>query len=268
MEKPKDVLQHIKAFNHRCKEAGVVEDFKFIEEEHLPPSTVDLTDPAQQKAWLTDPTRFTYGNILLDSSTTTIEKMQQARDTIRTALNKFSSPPDPVKMPLASKQLVSFQNREWIYTLLMTVWSSNMKAIMQRYEEIHDQDSIILWFCFLTHFSGTTTINLIEAYSHLSETKIQLSLLNNNVLQFTNFVRGPIRRLIKAKETPTFHYFLHVFHGTMDTPNAEFKAFVIRLYTDYRQGGPTNLTSLINLTPNTPALTTLAVGLAKKICKS
>jgi hypothetical protein len=78
-------------------------------------------------------------------------------------------------MPLASKQLVSYQNREWIYTLLMTLWTSNMKAIMQCYEELHDQDGVVLWFCFLTHFAGTTTENLIEAYSHLTETKIQLS---------------------------------------------------------------------------------------------
>jgi hypothetical protein len=101
--------------------------------------------------------------------------VQQARDTVHNALSKFSSPPDPIKMPLASKQLVSYQNREWIYTLLMTLWTSNMKAIMQCYEELHDQDGVVLWFCFLTHFAGTTTENLIEAYSHLTETKIQLS---------------------------------------------------------------------------------------------
>jgi hypothetical protein len=145
-----DILLHIKAFNHRCKETGIVEDFRFIEKENLPPSSVDLDDPVQQKAWLANPDRFTYGNILLDSSTATIEKVQQARDTVHNALSKFSSPPDPVKMPLASKQLVSYQNREWIYTLLMTLWTSNMKAIMQCYEELHDQDSVVLWFCFLT----------------------------------------------------------------------------------------------------------------------
>jgi hypothetical protein len=173
--------------------------------------------------------------------------MQQACDTIRTALHKFSSPPDPVKMPLASKQLVFFQNREWIYTLLMTVWSSNMKAIMQRYEEVHDQDGVILWFCFLNHFAGTTTENLIEAYSHLTENKIQLSNFKNNVLQFTNFIRASIHRLIKAKETPSFQHFLYVFHGAMDAPNKEFRAFIIGLYTDYRKGGPTKALSMLNL---------------------
>jgi hypothetical protein len=76
---------------------------------------------------------------------------------------------------------------------------------------------------------------------------MQLSKFNNNVLQFTNFIRSPIRRLLKAKETPTFQHFLHVFHGAMDAPNKEFKAFIITLYTDYRKGGPTKSLSMLDL---------------------
>jgi hypothetical protein len=34
--KAEDVLQHIAAFTQRCEETGVIEDFKFIEEEHPP----------------------------------------------------------------------------------------------------------------------------------------------------------------------------------------------------------------------------------------
>ena len=50
--KPEDVLQHIAAFHHWCKESGVTEDFKFIKEEHIPPSDVDMTDAKQKQAWL------------------------------------------------------------------------------------------------------------------------------------------------------------------------------------------------------------------------
>jgi hypothetical protein len=42
---------------------------------------------------------------------------------------------------------------------------------------------------FLQHFSGTVVENLIEAYSQLSENKIQLSLFQDNVLNFTNAVQ-------------------------------------------------------------------------------
>jgi hypothetical protein len=135
-----------------------------------------MSDPKQRTSWLSDPRRFTFGNILLDSSKATLEKMQQACDDIRTALKKFTTAPDPIKMLLASQQLVSFQNRQWLYTLLQNVWSTNMKTTMSRYQELHDQDGVVLWYCFLTHFAGTTTENLIIAYSQLSETKLQLSL--------------------------------------------------------------------------------------------
>ncbi len=91
------------------------------------------------------------------------DKVQAARDIIRSNLQKFSSPPDPVKMPLASKQLVSFQNHQWIYDLLMAVWSAIMKTVMLRYQELHDQDGVVIWYCFQQHFAGTTVENLMEA---------------------------------------------------------------------------------------------------------
>jgi hypothetical protein len=186
--KPEDVLRHIANFNHRCKEAGVVEDFKFIMKENTPPSTLDLSDPKDCATWHSDPDRFVYGNILIDSSTATIEKLQQTSDVIRSALQKLSLKPDPVKNPTASEHLVSFQNREWLCTLLQSVWTSNMKPIMQHYYELHDQDGVVLWFCFLNHFACTTTENLIIAYSQLSKSKLKLSLFQNNVLLSTNAI--------------------------------------------------------------------------------
>lgn len=242
-----DVLQHIASFNHRCIETGVIEDFNFIDEENEPPSDIDMDDPKARIAWLSDSRRFTYGNLLIDSTNATIEKLQASRDTIRSNLMKFTTPPDPIKMPLASKQLVSFQNRQWIYVLLQTAWTSTMKAIMSKYQELHDNDGVILWFCFLQHFAGTTTENLIEAYSQLSENKLHLSNFNNNILSFTNAIRTPVRRLLKAKEAPTFQHFLHVFHSALDAPNEEFRAFVNALYTDYRRNGPTKSLSMLEL---------------------
>jgi hypothetical protein len=147
----------------------VVEDCKFIKKEHLPPSDVSTSDPKDLKAWLTNPHCFTCGNILIDSSTATLEKNQKACDDIRSALKKFSSAPYPIKMPLAPQQLVSFQNHRWIYTLLQNSWSTTMKTI--------------LWYCFLTHLTGTSAENPTLAYPQLSKTKLQLSLFQNNVPQ-------------------------------------------------------------------------------------
>jgi hypothetical protein len=73
-------------------------------------------------------------------------------------------------MPLSSQRLVSFQNRDWIYVLLMNVWSLTMQAIMNRYQETHDHDGVVLWFCFLQEFAGTTTANKIQANAMLLDT--------------------------------------------------------------------------------------------------
>jgi hypothetical protein len=96
-DKPEDAHQHIAQFTQRCVETGVVEDFSFIIGENPPPSDVDLTDPIEKAAWILDPHRFTTGNFLLDASQATIEKIQAARDKIRSSLQKFSSPPDQSK---------------------------------------------------------------------------------------------------------------------------------------------------------------------------
>jgi len=131
--------------------------------------------------------------------------------------------------------------------LLQTVWTATMKAIISHFQEQHDQDGIVLWFCFLQRFTGTTTENLIEAYLQLSESKLQLSNFHGNILNFTNAVRTPIHRLHKANENPSFQHFLYIFHGAMDAPNEEFRNFVINLYADYRKGGPMRSMSMLEL---------------------
>jgi len=85
---------------------------------------------------------------LFDSSKATLEKLQQARDSNYSSLKKFASAPDAVTIPEASKKLVSFQNRQWIYVLLQTVWTTAMKAILSRFQEQHDQGGVVLWYCF------------------------------------------------------------------------------------------------------------------------
>jgi hypothetical protein len=89
-----------------------MEDFNFIESENSPPSDVDLSDPTAKADWIKDTHRLNIGNILINSSKADIGKIQAARDLIRSNLQKFSTPPDPKKMPLAAKELASFQNHQ------------------------------------------------------------------------------------------------------------------------------------------------------------
>jgi hypothetical protein len=85
---PTNTLQYIASFTTRCVETGVIGDFEFTAQENPPPSNIDLTDPIQAASWKNDPrhltkdTKKTKGNLLIDSSTATVEKLQAARDHI------------------------------------------------------------------------------------------------------------------------------------------------------------------------------------------
>jgi hypothetical protein len=83
---PEDVLQHITSFKTHCEETGVTEDFNFIDEENETPLDIDMTDSTDPASWLSDSHCCNYGKILIDASSATIEKLQQARDKVRTSL--------------------------------------------------------------------------------------------------------------------------------------------------------------------------------------
>jgi hypothetical protein len=129
----------------------------------------------------------------------------------------------------------------------MSVWSATMKTIMLHYQELDDQDGIFLWYCFLQHFTRMTVENLIDAYSQLSESKIQLSLFQNNILLCTNAICNLIHCILKTNQTPNFQNFLTVFHGCIDAPNEEFRAFIINLHSDYHARDPTQKLPMLEL---------------------
>jgi hypothetical protein len=136
----------------------------------------------------------------------------------------------------------------------MTFWTSAMKTIMLGYQELHDNDGIALWYCFLQHFAGTIIENLIEAYYQLSESKLHLHLFQDNILKFTNAVRAPIRHILKANEQPSFQHFLTIFHSCLDASNEEFFSYVMTLYSGYE------LVVLLKVFPSLTFLTSLMLN--------
>ncbi len=143
---PENVLQFTEHFTQCCEETVVMADFDFTIRENPPPSNVDLNDKTSIAAWITDPRRLTTGNLIIDSSEATFENVKAARDLIRSDPATLTSAPCPKKQPKAARQLVSFQNCQWIYTLLQNTWTPHMKAVMQKYHEVHGQDGVVLWF--------------------------------------------------------------------------------------------------------------------------
>jgi hypothetical protein len=74
-----------------------------------------------------------------------------------------------------------------------------MLSIMSKYLENHDSDGVVLYYCFLKHFTGATKADIIAAYTELTEAKVQLHLYNNDVSAFTNAVRIPTHKLVNCQ---------------------------------------------------------------------
>lgn len=87
--KPDDVMQHITSFNHQFKGTGVIKDFDFILHENPPRSDIDMTDTKACTNWLSDLHCFTFGNLIIEPSTATIDKLQATQDNIHTSSKKL-----------------------------------------------------------------------------------------------------------------------------------------------------------------------------------
>jgi hypothetical protein len=116
--KSEDTLQFIGCFTQCCIETGVMADFNYIISESSPPSDINMTDSTEWSKWLASPARFNTGNLLIDSSTATLEKVKAMRNSICRDLESVKTAPDPKKNPDEAQKLVSLQNRQWIYSLL------------------------------------------------------------------------------------------------------------------------------------------------------
>jgi hypothetical protein len=221
------VQQHIADITHRSKQCGIYNDFVYIIKENSPPNHLNLEYPKDLAQWEQSPDRFVLGNLLDDPSRATLENVQQVRDIVRKSATNLNAKPKAGSID--SDHLTSFQNRMWIYDLLLSSWMENMLSIMSKYLEHHDGDGVVLYYCFLKHFAGATKANIIAAYAELTEAKVQLHLYNNDVSAFTNAVRIPTRKLANCQKQPTFQHMLNVYHGVMDCPNTEFSICTVNI---------------------------------------
>ena len=239
------VVGHLADISHRCDETGVYNDFYFVIGENKPPTHLDTSDPVQRIIWESDPDRFIYGNLFEDSSQATIENIKAMRDDVRRTIKTMRV--RPKANSIEAEHLVSYQNRQWIFDMLVNSWTSTMITTMTKYLETHDNDGVVLLYCFIKHFAGASKENIIEAYQQLTESKVQLSLYKNIVPDFTNALRIPVRKLANANEQPTFQHFLNVYHGICDCPNEEFRSFALGLYKEYRNDGPAKSLTMLEL---------------------
>ena len=137
-----------------------------------------------------------------------------------------------------------------IYTVLTTSWTDDMIKHMSKYLEVHGRDGIVLYYCFLQHFEGTTTEDIIEATLLLVPDKMQLDLFDGNVTNYTTSIRRPVRKLQKSNHEISLHIYIHTFHGCSNCSNDEFKAYIYRVYAEWRSGGPAKSWSILELLDN------------------
>jgi hypothetical protein len=85
-------------------------------------------------------------------------------------------------------------------------------------------------------YYGTAFLNILLE----QQPKISLKVINSFL---------SIDCLMKHNEAPSVQFFLYIFHGSIDTPNEEFMAYVISLNADYRNNNPTKSLSMLELRP-------------------
>jgi hypothetical protein len=121
------------------------------------------------------------------------------------------------------------------------------KDAMAKYNKIHDRDGIALYFCFLIKFAGNATEHILEAMQQLTAQKPQLTLYNNIVPRYTVQISFNVCKLIREKQALPFEIYMNTFHGCIDAPNDEFKAFVISKSEYWRNNqGTTRITPMFD----------------------
>jgi hypothetical protein len=85
--------------------------------------------------------------------------------------------------------ICSSNNRSWIAEFIKNSIMSNVHATLEAYEEDHDGDGIVLFFCFLQEFSGATHEALVLAEEALHPMKLRLLNFNQDVKAFTTYCR-------------------------------------------------------------------------------
>jgi hypothetical protein len=148
-------------FAQRMKSVGLKMEFEIKIGERPRPLGVD------DAVWLNDTTHFIFQNLLDNYSGITLAQVKATRDEVRATVNALDRVPtarDPAAVHFASKQ-----HRSWIHEFIRNSITSNVCSTLEAYDEDHDGDGIVLYYCFLQEFSGATWEVLVLTEEALCE---------------------------------------------------------------------------------------------------
>jgi len=145
-------------------------------------------------AWQVDPNHFLVQNLSDTYAGITLAQVKSTRDEIHctvVALDHVPTACDPAAVYFAFKQY-----RSWIAEFIKNSITSNDRLMLEAYEEYHDGDGVVLFFCFLQEYSGATREALVLAEEALHPLKLSLSNFNHNIKAFTNYCRLHLQNII------------------------------------------------------------------------
>jgi len=174
-------------FCERMKNVGLKAEFDVIIQENPRPDNVTADN------WQNDPNRFVVQNILDSYAGVTLPQVKATRDAICqtvAALDRVPTARDRAAPHYASKQ-----HRSWIAEFIKNSISSTVRSTLDAYEEDHDGDGVVLYYCFLQEFSGATREALVLAEEALHPLKLSLSNFNQDVKAFTAYCRLHLRNI-------------------------------------------------------------------------
>ena len=161
---PSNIHRFKSDFIDRMKNVGLKSEFNVKVGENPRPADI------AEDACLADPNRFVTRNVLDAYAGFTLSQVKAAPyEVCRTVavLDRVPTARDPAVLHYLSKQ-----HGSWIAEFIKNSITSNVHATLEAYEEDHDGDGIVLFFCFLQEFSGATCEALVLAEEALHPMKL------------------------------------------------------------------------------------------------
>jgi hypothetical protein len=224
---PGNVRRFKSDFADRMKNVGLKAEFDVIVSENPRPDAISEAD------WQTDPNRFVVQNLLDTHAGITLAQVKAARDVVRrtvAALDRVPTARDPAAPHYASKQ-----HRSWIAEFIKNSITSTVRSTLDAYEEDHDGDGVVLFFCFLQEFAGATREALVLAEEALHPMKLRLSNFNQDVKAFTSYCRLHLRNITGSGGQISHTHWIRIQEALEEAFTEKFRLQIMEWSKNWRK---------------------------------
>jgi hypothetical protein len=193
------------------------------------PCPLGITDAV----WHTDPARFIFQNLLENYSGITLAQVKATRDEVRATVNALDRVPtarDPTASHFASKQ-----HQSWIHEFIRNSITLNVRSTLEAYDEDHDGDGIVLYYCFLQEFSGATREALVLAEEALHPMKFQPINFNQDIKAFTSYCRLHLRNILGSGGQISHTHWIRIQEALEESYTEKFRLQIMDWSKNWRK---------------------------------